>query len=43
VREVTEHDIEKDGQAFMAFASMMGLKPPTVNADVEGSAALPSS
>jgi hypothetical protein len=42
-REVTEQDIEGDGQAFMAFASMMGVKPPAPNADGDASAALQSS
>ena len=43
LRVVTEDDIEADGASFMAFASAMGVKPPTPNADGEGSTALPSS
>ena len=42
-RTVTEEDIEGDGRAFMAFASMMGVKPPAPNADAEAPVALPSS
>jgi hypothetical protein len=43
LRAVTEEDIADDGAAFMAFASMMGVKPPTTNADEGAPAALPSS
>jgi len=42
-REVTEDDIEADAQSFMAFASMMGVKPPAPKADEEAPVALPSS
>jgi hypothetical protein len=42
-REVTEGDIEADGQAFMAFASMMGVTPPTPKADADTDADVPSS
>lgn len=31
---VTEHDLERDEQAFMAFASAFGVRPPTTTSDV---------
>lgn len=27
---VTDHDLERDAESFMAFASAMGIKPPSV-------------
>jgi hypothetical protein len=43
LRAVTEDDIAADGASFMAFASMMGVRPPTPNDGEGGDAALPSS
>jgi hypothetical protein len=38
---VTEQDLNEDGSSFMAFAAMMGVKPPT--ADTESPVAVPSA
>ena len=43
LRAVTEDDIRADEASFLAFAGMMGVKPPKPKPDERALSALPSS